>query len=224
VSKKIEKSIKLRKQKKNNQKNRTVKKNRLKFWTNRSFGSVRFWFYKTETEKTEPNRTQTEKTRKKPSQTGLNRFRFFLKFFGLVIFFDKNRTKPKMITPSGWSGPRLRFWVLTGSSGRPGQLFFLKKNQNDIVLVKNKTQRVATEFLTGLARSPGHTGFFLPIFFLQPGPVPAPGRPVRLNRVLKLYFKVNSGQFSWPVTWIFSQVLKNYDKWMWKHGDWLIMF
>jgi len=141
-----------------------------------------------------------------------------------LLFFDKNRTKPKMITPSGWSGPRLRFWVLTGSSGRPGQLFFFKKNQNDIVLVKNKTQRVATEFLTGLARSPGHTGFFLPIFFLQPGPVPAPGRPVELNRVLKLYFKVNSGQFSWPVTWIFCQVLKNYDKWMWKHGDWLIMF
>ena len=24
---------------------------------------------------------------------------------------------------------------------------------------------------------PGHTGFFLPLFFLQPGPVPAPGRP-----------------------------------------------
>jgi hypothetical protein len=24
---------------------------------------------------------------------------------------------------------------------------------------------------------PGHTGFFLPLFFHQPGPVPAPGRP-----------------------------------------------
>jgi len=23
----------------------------------------------------------------------------------------------------------------------------------------------------------GHTGFFLPLFFLQPGPVPTPGRP-----------------------------------------------
>jgi hypothetical protein len=48
-------------------------------------GSVQFWFYKPETEKTETNRTQTEKkpsqtgkklsqTGKKPSQTGLNRF------------------------------------------------------------------------------------------------------------------------------------------------------
>jgi len=33
-------------------------------------GSVRFQFYKPETEKTEPNRTQTEKNQKKPSQTG----------------------------------------------------------------------------------------------------------------------------------------------------------
>jgi Ni,Fe-hydrogenase I large subunit len=50
--------------------------------------SVRFRFYKPETEKTKPNQTQTEKNRKKiklnqkknrakpkkPSQTGLNRF------------------------------------------------------------------------------------------------------------------------------------------------------
>jgi hypothetical protein len=62
-------------------------------------GSVQFWFYKPETEKTESNRTQTEPNRKnqvKSSQTektklsqfepvfvtkskpvGLNRFRFF---------------------------------------------------------------------------------------------------------------------------------------------------
>jgi hypothetical protein len=35
--------------------------------------SIRFWFYKLEPKKTEPNRTQTEKNRakyKKPSQTG----------------------------------------------------------------------------------------------------------------------------------------------------------
>ena len=32
--------------------------------------SVRFQFYKPETEKTEPNRTRTKKTRKKPNQTG----------------------------------------------------------------------------------------------------------------------------------------------------------
>jgi hypothetical protein len=35
---------------------------------------VWFRFYKPKTEKTEPNRTQTEPNRKKPSQTGLNRF------------------------------------------------------------------------------------------------------------------------------------------------------
>jgi len=40
-------------------------------------GSVRFWFYKFETEKTELNRIQTKKNRAKPkksSQTNLNRF------------------------------------------------------------------------------------------------------------------------------------------------------
>jgi hypothetical protein len=52
-------------------------------------GSVRFWFYKPENEKTKLNQTepkskkirknrakpgQTEKTEPKPSQTGLNRF------------------------------------------------------------------------------------------------------------------------------------------------------
>jgi hypothetical protein len=80
-------------------------------------GSVWFWFYKHETEKTEPNpnRKKLEKNRaklKKPSQTGLNRFlssktepkpiglnRFHFGFglkknFSLVIFFYKNRTEP----------------------------------------------------------------------------------------------------------------------------------
>jgi hypothetical protein len=36
----------------------------------KSAGSVQFWFYKLETERTKPNRTQTEKNRKK---TELNR-------------------------------------------------------------------------------------------------------------------------------------------------------
>jgi hypothetical protein len=58
-------------------------------------GSVRFWFYKPETEKTKPNPykkkpIQTEKPSKtsfcfkKPKLVGLNRF-----------FFLKNRTEPK---------------------------------------------------------------------------------------------------------------------------------
>jgi hypothetical protein len=89
VSKNIKKLIKPRKQKKNNRKNRTVKKtrlNRFKILKNRP---VRF--YKSETEKTKPNKTKSktkktepnqakpEKNRarlKKPSQTSLNRFLF----------------------------------------------------------------------------------------------------------------------------------------------------
>jgi hypothetical protein len=61
VSKKTEKPIKPRKQKKN-WKNQTVKKNRLKFWKNRPV-----WFYKPEIKKTEPN--QNRKNPEKPSQT-----------------------------------------------------------------------------------------------------------------------------------------------------------
>jgi hypothetical protein len=78
-------------------------------------GSVRFRFYKPKNKKTKPNRTQTKKTGKnernrfepvfiqknrtelKPA--GLNRFRFFLKNFNLIIFFDKNQTEQKIITP-----------------------------------------------------------------------------------------------------------------------------
>jgi hypothetical protein len=79
-------------------------------------GSVRFRFYKHEIEKTElnPNR---KKPGKKPSQTDLNRFlskkpehnqnRSVWTGFGLkknisvwLFFFDKNRTKLKMITPT----------------------------------------------------------------------------------------------------------------------------
>jgi len=59
---------------KNNWKNQTVKKNRLKFWKNRP---VRF--YKHETEKTRKNQSQTGKNQakpKKPSQIGLNWFLF----------------------------------------------------------------------------------------------------------------------------------------------------
>jgi hypothetical protein len=63
--------------------------------------SVRFWFYKSETEKIESNRTQAEKTRKKLSQTGKNRARFepvsvFLKKirFG-NFFFIKTKSNRK---------------------------------------------------------------------------------------------------------------------------------
>jgi hypothetical protein len=75
-------------------------------------GSVRFWFYKPKTEKTEPSRAKLEKTepnrfepvfvlknQTEPKQVGLNRFRFGFFFFKIRFsyFFYKNRTEPKMI-------------------------------------------------------------------------------------------------------------------------------
>jgi len=71
-------------------------------------------------------------------------------------------------------GPRPEFQVLIESSSRTGQFFL---NQNNIVLVKKKTK--VNEFATGSCRvnPPGHTGFFLFPFFLQPCPVPVPGWP-----------------------------------------------
>ena len=61
------------------------------------------------TEKTEPNRSEPVFSLKKPNRTETGRFdpvsvrfRFFFqkKNFGLVTLFDKNRTEPKMITPT----------------------------------------------------------------------------------------------------------------------------
>ena len=62
---------------------------------------------RTETDKKpEPNRAKTGKNRAKTRKTEPNRFEpvlvFFSKkkYFGLVTYFDKNRTEPKMITPT----------------------------------------------------------------------------------------------------------------------------
>jgi len=85
-------------------------------------GSVRFRFYKPKTEKTEPNRTQTKKKPeknqsqtwknwakpvwtdfcpKKPNRTETGRFELVSVFFSVwLLFFDKNRTELKMISPS----------------------------------------------------------------------------------------------------------------------------
>jgi hypothetical protein len=73
-------------------------------------------------------------------------------------------------------GPGSRFWlghqVLTGS---PGQFFFFKSKRRRF---SKKKKQKSTGLQPGLDRILlGHTGFFLPPFFLQPGPVPAPGRP-----------------------------------------------
>jgi len=93
----------------------------------------------------------------------------------------------KVLRPGPVQGSGFRFWP--GHQvwpGRPGQFF--KKNQNDVVLVKknkkNKSQWVCHRVLPGQpgprvdpAGQPGHTGFFLLLFFHQPGPVPTPDRP-----------------------------------------------
>ena len=97
-----------------------MNKNRLKFWKNWWFGSVRFRFYKPEPKKSNRNRSQTGKkpsqprktepnrfepvfvlkNRTEPKSAGLNRFRFvfFLNSVWL-LFFYKNRTESKMIIP-----------------------------------------------------------------------------------------------------------------------------
>jgi hypothetical protein len=96
VSKKTKKSRKPRKpEKKINRKNQTVKKKPIKQIKilKKPAGSVRFGFGFISLKPKKPNRTQT---RKKLSQTG---FGFFYKKFGLIIFLDKNRTEPKIITP-----------------------------------------------------------------------------------------------------------------------------
>ena len=104
VNKKNEKLIKPRKLEKNNRKNWTVKKNRLKFWKNRP---VRFGFISLKLKKL--NQTQTERKPnrakpvwtgfcpKKPNRTETGQFEpvsvnVFLNF-GLVFFFYKNRTE-----------------------------------------------------------------------------------------------------------------------------------
>jgi len=53
------------------------------------------------------------------------------------------------------------------------------KNQNDIILVKKiKVNELQPGHWVNLPGQSGHTEFFLPLFFLQSGPVPAPGQPV----------------------------------------------
>jgi len=116
------KTKKPRKSEKNNWKNRTIKKNRLKFWKNRP---VQFDFGFISLKPKKPNRTQTEKNwaklaknrvkpknqakpvwtgfcPKKPNRIETGRFEpvpvrfrfFFIKKFSVVTFFDKNRTEP----------------------------------------------------------------------------------------------------------------------------------
>jgi hypothetical protein len=59
---------------------------------------------------------------------------------------------------------------LTGSAGSKKIL-----NQNDVVLVKKQNSTGCNRILDQVL--PGHTGFFLTLLFLQPGPIPAPDQP-----------------------------------------------
>jgi len=70
-----------------------------------------------------------------------------------------------------------------------GSIPILKKIQNGVVLGKKKTKVNGLQpGFAGSTRSPGqpgHTGSWLMLFFHQPGPVSAPGRPAGPDRVSK---------------------------------------
>ena len=98
------------------------------------------------------------------------------------------------IRSNNGSSSRFRFRVLIRLPGfdwiirLSGSIFFFKSKRCHFSK-KNKNQRVTTKFLTGSTGSsgqPGHTGFFIPLFFLQPSPVPVPDRPAGPGRVSKL--------------------------------------
>jgi hypothetical protein len=96
-------------------------------------------------------------------------------------------------------GSRPGFRVLAGSPGLTGSTrsILLKKNQNDVVLVKKKTQK-STGLSLGLDRvlpgQPGRRvtpGFSFPRFFINPARFRprvgrVPGRPAGPDRISKL--------------------------------------
>jgi len=75
-SKKTEKSIKPKEP--NHEKNQL---NRLKFWKKQT-GSVRFWFYKPGTEKTEPNPNKKNWKKTQPNRFGFGFFKKNIYQFG----------------------------------------------------------------------------------------------------------------------------------------------
>ena len=115
---------------------------------------------------------------------------------------DKPSDQSFKIRPGGRPGPRPGFRVLAGSpglTGSAGSILKKKKSKRRRFSKKNKkkSHRVCHRVLPGQpgrptwsaglhrvfpslvfsSTRPGYTGFFLPSFFHQPGPVPAPGRP-----------------------------------------------
>jgi hypothetical protein len=83
--------------------------------------SVRFQFYKPETEKTEPKPKKTEPNRflsKKLNRTKTSRFKpvsvfLYKKISVRLLFSDKNRTEPKVITPKSTRQVKPSFKIVT---------------------------------------------------------------------------------------------------------------
>ena len=94
---------------------------------------------------------------------------------GLVSSLNIIVLRPSLVV-GPVQGPGSGFWP-SHQVGRVSSFFVL--NLNNIVLVKKKIKKKVNGFTTGSCwvNPPGHTGFFLPLFFLQPGQVPAPGWP-----------------------------------------------
>jgi hypothetical protein len=119
------KTKKLRKLEKNNRKNQTVKKNqlnRLKFWKK---WLVRFWFHKSETEKTEPNPNKKNwnkpshwKNRARPEKTERNRKNWVKPVWTSFCPKKLNRAEPNRTETS-------RF--------EPVSVFFFEKNFSLII-------------------------------------------------------------------------------------------
>jgi hypothetical protein len=113
MNKKIKKPIKLRK--KITKKKQNHEKNRLKFWKNLP---VRFWFYKSKTEKTEPNPNRKKPKKIEPNRKKLSQNRAMPVWTGFVL---KNRTKPKSVNLN-----QVRF--------------FLRKNNFKLIIFLIKTE------------------------------------------------------------------------------------
>jgi hypothetical protein len=92
--------------------------------------------------------------------------------------------KTIVFRPIPVQGPSSRFWP----GHWVGRVNFFKSKRRRFSKKKTK--------VNGL--QPGLTGFFPTLFFLQPGPVLAPGRPAGRGRVSKLCLKPMTLQFWIP--------------------------
>jgi hypothetical protein len=95
---------------------------------------------------------------------------------GLVSSLNIIVLRPSLVV-GPVQGPGSGFWP-SHQVGRVSFFFYFKSKQHRFSK-KNKKKIKVNGFTTGSCwvNPPGHTGFFLPLFFLQPGQVPAPGWP-----------------------------------------------